>query len=281
MLVLMRLAEARVLHHPVIQRAVIFKLQRAKRVRDALNGISQRMGVIIHRVDAPFAARAVMFLIEDSVHRRVAHIDVGGRHVDPGAQDVAPLGKLASPHPAEQVKALFGWPVAPWAVFAGLRQRASVFAHLVGAQFIHIGQAARDEIFRDQVTLLIILACVVQTARPVKAKPADIIHNTFDVLGFFLGRICIVKAQIAKPAVFFGGTEVCHQRLAVSDMQMAVGLGRKAGMHLGAAAAFEVLIDGVPDKVCTLLAFRHALAPFVFWGILYRFYKLSTRLRTL
>ena len=120
MLVLMRFAETRVLHHPVIQRAVIFKLQRAKRVRDALNGISQRMGVIIHRVDAPFAARAVMFLVQDAVHRRVAHIDVGGRHVDPGAQDVAPLGKLASPHPAEQVKALFGWPVAPWAVFAGL-----------------------------------------------------------------------------------------------------------------------------------------------------------------
>ena len=45
---------------PVVERPVILELQRAQRVRDALERVRQRMREVVHRVDAPGVARPVM-----------------------------------------------------------------------------------------------------------------------------------------------------------------------------------------------------------------------------
>ena len=53
-------AEPEVDAHPVVQRSVVFKLQRAKRVRYPLQIVADGMRKVVHRVDAPLIARAVV-----------------------------------------------------------------------------------------------------------------------------------------------------------------------------------------------------------------------------
>ena len=85
-------------HHPVVERPVVLELERAERVRDALDGVRQRVRVVVHRVDAPGVAGAVMLGVADAVQHRVAQVDVRRRHVDLGAQHVRAVGELAGAH---------------------------------------------------------------------------------------------------------------------------------------------------------------------------------------
>ena len=55
---------------PVVQRPVILELQRAQRMRDALEGIGQRVREVVHRVDAPGVAGALMRDVPNAVQRR-------------------------------------------------------------------------------------------------------------------------------------------------------------------------------------------------------------------
>jgi len=69
---------------------------------------------------------------EYPVDHRVAHVQVGRGHVDPGPKGSRPVGELARPHPPEEIEVLVDRPVAPRAVSAGLGQRSPVVLHLVG-----------------------------------------------------------------------------------------------------------------------------------------------------
>ena len=102
-----------VLEVPVVERTVVFVLQGADRVGDALDGIRLPVRVVVHRIDAPGLARARMRRVEDAVHDGVTQVDVARSHVDLRAQDVAPIRELAATHAVEQVEVLFHRPVAP------------------------------------------------------------------------------------------------------------------------------------------------------------------------
>ena len=73
-----------VVQHPVVERTVVFELQRAQRVGDALEGVGQTVREVVHRVDAPRIARAMVRDAPDAIKGRVAQIEVGRGHVDLG-----------------------------------------------------------------------------------------------------------------------------------------------------------------------------------------------------
>ena len=75
---------------------------------------------VVHRIDAPLVAGAVMLGVQDAVHHRVAHVEVGRRHVDLGAQGARAVGELAGLHAREQVEVLLDGAVAVRALLAGL-----------------------------------------------------------------------------------------------------------------------------------------------------------------
>ena len=56
--------------------------------------IESRLAVreVVHRIDAPLVAGAVMLGVQDAVHHRVAHVQIGRGHVDLGAQVREPSG---------------------------------------------------------------------------------------------------------------------------------------------------------------------------------------------
>ena len=106
----------------------------------------------------------------------------------------------------------------------------------------------------------------------MEAQPVDIALDGLNVLGIFLGGVGIVKAQVALTAVLFGSQEVHDQRLAVTDVHIAVGFRRKTGVDALIAAALQVFFHSFPDKIglgysilhrCALPFFmRHEKAPF-------------------
>ena len=96
------------LEAPVVERPVVLELERAERVRDALDPVRDRVGVVVHRVEVPRVARAVVDRLADPVEGRVAQVDVRRRHVDLRAQRARAVGELARAHPAEEVEVLGG-----------------------------------------------------------------------------------------------------------------------------------------------------------------------------
>jgi hypothetical protein len=84
---------------------------------------------------------------------------------------------------------------------------------------------------------------------PVVAEPAHVVLDGGDVLGVFLRRVGVVQAQVAHAAEFGGDAEVGPDRPRVADVQVAVGLGREAGLDRLLAAGGQVLADDLADEV--------------------------------
>ena len=247
---LLRGVDPQFFHKPVVERAVRLKLQGAEGVGDALDGIALPMGPVVHRVDAPLVAGAVMGGVEDAVHHRVAQVDVGRTHVDLGAQHSGAIGKFSVAHPPEQVEILLHRAVAVGTVFARAGESAAVFADLVGAKVVHISFAGLNQLHCVVVELAEIIRGEKQPVFPVEAQPLHISHDRFDILHLLFGRIGVVETQVAFAAVFLGQAEVQADRLGVADMQIAVRLRRKAGVHPALVlAAAQVFLDDGADKV--------------------------------
>ncbi len=66
---------------------------------------------------------------------------------------------------------------------------------------------------------------------PVEAEPPDVLLDGLDVLDVLRLWVGVVEAEVTHAAVLRGEPEVQAARLGMPDMQVAVGLGRKARLH--------------------------------------------------
>ena len=234
-----------IVHHPVVERTVRLKLQRAERVRDALKRVLDGVGKVVHRVDAPLVALTVMVHIADAVDDRIAHIEVTGGQVDLRAQRAAALGELAVLHALKEVEVLLHVAVAVGGD-GGLANVAAVLLRLLGRQVADVGKALPDQLDGVLIVLFKVIAAVEEAVAPVEAQPMDILLDGVDKLDVLLGRVGIVHTKIAQAAEALGGAEVDAQGLAVSDVQIAVGLRRKPGvdgLSLELTTLCDVLVD--------------------------------------
>jgi len=247
-LVLVGGPDAELLDEPVVERAVDVELQRADAVGDMLDGVGLAVGVVVHGVDAPAVARAVVVGMEDAVHDGVAEHHVGVGHVDFGAEHLGAVGELAVAHAAEEVEVLLGGAVAEGAVGAGGGDGAAAGAYLVERLVVDIGQTFLYQQAGPFVELLEIVGGVVDFG-PVETEPADVLLYGVDILGVLLDGVGVVEAEVGAAAIFLGEAEVDADALGVADVEVAVGLGREAGLHGGAAAFGEVALDDFLQKV--------------------------------
>ena len=204
------------------------ELERADRVRDALDRVRLSVREIVGRVDAPGVTGPRMGGMHDPVEHRVAQVDVRRGHVDAGAQHPAAVGELAGAHPREEIEALLDRAVAPGAVPTGRGQRAAVLADLVRREVVDVGIPRPDEMDRPRVELLEVVRGEVEVLAPVEAQPADVRLDRVDELEFLLDRVGVVEAQVAATAELARDAEVEADRLGVADVEVAVGLGREA-----------------------------------------------------
>ena len=235
---------------PVVERPVVLVLERAQRVGDALDRVGLPVRPVVHRVHAPGVAGAVVRGLADAVHDRIAQVEVGMGHVDLRAQDLAPVLELARAHAPEEVEVLLHRPAPPPALPPGLGERAAVLAGLVGREVVHVRLPGADQLLRPLVEPAEVVAREVEMRAPVEAEPVDVARDGVHVLLALLGGVGVVEAQVAAAAQLLGQAEVEADRLGVADVQVAVGLGGKAGDHgPGEAAGLEVLQDGLPDEM--------------------------------
>ena len=129
----------------------------------------------------------------DAVDRRIAQIDVAGRHVYFCAQHAAAIGELTIAHPRKQIDILCHRTLAMRAVFSGLGQRAAKLAHLFGREIVNISQALVDQLYRELIQLLEIIGCPAHLAVPLKAQPTHIILYGQRVFLAFLFRIGVIE----------------------------------------------------------------------------------------
>ena len=101
-----------VFNDPVIEGAVVFKFQRAEGMGDVFVGIFQRVGEVIHGVNAPGTARVVVFREHDAVQHGVPHVHVAGGHVYPGSQDGFAFRDFSVFHGLEACQVFFHGAVA-------------------------------------------------------------------------------------------------------------------------------------------------------------------------
>ena len=76
-----------------------------------------------------------------------------------------------------------------------------------------------------------------------------VLDDGLDVLDVLLGRVGVVHAQVADAAELAGDAEVEADGLGVADVQVAVRLGRKAGVDLRILLLGDVRGDDVADEI--------------------------------
>jgi hypothetical protein len=83
----------------------------------------------------------------------------------------------------------------------------------------------------------------------------NVLLDGIDELGVLLGGVGVVHTEVAKTVVLLRGGEVNDHRLAMADVEIAVGLGRETGVDLHAGIGKEVLIDEIVYKI--IVSFFH------------------------
>ena len=260
-LVLMAGEDAELLDKPVVERTVDVELEGADGVGDVFDGVALAMGVVVHGVDAPFVTSAVMLGMEDAVHDGVAELHVGVRHVDFGAQHLGAVGELAGLHAFEKVEVLLNGAVAVGAVFAGFGDGATAQSDFLLGLVVHIGKAFLDELDGPEVELVEIIAGI-KDIGPLEPQPAYVLLDGVYIFGVFLHGIGVVETQVGLAAILLGKAKIETDRLGMTDVQIAVGLGGEARENGLVGALSEPLFDDFFQKI-TRCVFFHLYKLFI------------------
>ena len=256
-----RVPRAGVVEHPVVELAVRLELERADRVGHPLDGVLERVGLVVHRVDAPGVAGAVVVRVADPVEERIPHDHVGVRHVDARAQHRGAVRELARPHAAQEVEVLRGGPVAERARDARALEAAPLLPDGLLRLAVDVGLAVPHQPLGAVVHLLEVVGGEVEVLAPVATQPADVVLDRLDVFGVLGGGVGVVEAEVGAPPVPGGQAEVEQDRLGVADVEEAVRLRREAGddrtLH---PARGQVGIDDVGEEVPGARRFGHPWA---------------------
>ncbi len=214
---------------PIVEGAVILKLQGADRVRDSFDGIRQGVCKVIRGIDAPCGPCPIVSGVSDPIEDRVPQIDVWGAHIDFGAQDMGSIGKLSGSHAGKEIHILVGGSVPIRTVSAWFSERAAVFSYLIRREAIDVGFSFLNQNNGEGIELLEIIRRIEHLAVPIKSQPSDVVLYGLNVLGIFGGGIRVVESQMADSS---GGLvrdpKIKHDGLGVTDVEISIRLRRKS-----------------------------------------------------
>src|SRR5690606_40702323 len=88
--------------------------------------------------------------------------------------------------------------------------------------------------------LIEVIRGVANITAPFEAQPLDVLLDGVDILLLFLGRVGVIEAQMTLTTGLLRQTEIQADRLGMPDVQVAVGLRRKARHDLRVLAALQV-----------------------------------------
>ena len=173
-----------------------------------LNGILNRMGEIIHGINTPPVPGVVMGHVGHTVDDRIPHVDVGGSHVNLGAQDLFPILVPAVLHLLKQLQVLFNAPVPVWAFLTGSGKVASVLPDLLRGQVTDKCLSFLNQEYGALIHLFEIIGGKKQPVLKISAQPLHIRHNGFHEFRLLFCGVCIVKTQVELSTVLLCQTVV-------------------------------------------------------------------------
>src|SRR5580698_8864972 len=124
---------------------MVNKLKRTNGMCDLLNTVALSMCEIVHGIDTPFVAGAVMVLVFYTIHKRVAEEQVGMRHINFRTERFFTIFVLAAAHFFKETKIIFNTTVAEWTVCAWCYCRTLCCGYFFCREIIHISQAFFDK----------------------------------------------------------------------------------------------------------------------------------------
>ena len=213
-----------------------------------LDGIALAVGVVVHGVDAPFVARAMMMSMLDAVEDRITEHHVRMCHVYLRAEHLFTVGILAVAHFTEDTQVLLGSAVPPGALLAGsLHGAASCTDFLLGL-VVDVCKSSLDQLFGPFIELVEIVGCI-KLLLPLETEPFDVFLDGIYIFGVFLGRVGVVVAEVGLSAIFLGQSEIDAQALCMPEVQVSVGLRRKAGKDGIHFAGLEIVLDDFFEEI--------------------------------
>ena len=134
--------------------------------------------------------------------------------------------------------------------FARLGQRSAILAHLFGVQIVDIGLARLDQLHRPGMQLVEVIGGIEHPVAPIGAEPTGVGDDGVDVLLLFLLGIGVIEAQIGFAAELRRQSKVQADGLGVADVEIAIGLGRKAGVDASVVlVGLQIFEDDVANKI--------------------------------
>ena len=189
-------------YHPVIQRAVVLKLQCTDRMSYPFNGIFNRMREIIHRINTPCITGIVMGHMSDTVNNRISHINIGRCHIYFCTEYLLTIFIFSGFHFLKQLQIFLCASVSVRTLLTGFCQRSSVFPDFLRCQIADICFPFLYQLYCSLIHLLKITRRKKQTVSPVCPQPFHICFNGLHKFKLLFGRICIIKTQIKFSVIF-------------------------------------------------------------------------------
>ena len=228
-----------------------------------LYGVALAVGVVVHRINAPFVTRAVMACVLDPVEERITEHHIWMRHIYLRPEHLFAVCINSVTHFAEELEVFLYAAIAVRTLNTGLVNGASTLGNFFLSLVIDIGESPFDEILGPLIKLVEIIGSVALLF-PLETEPLDVLLDGVHILDILLDRIGVIVAQVGLASVFLCETEVYAQALGVSEMQVAVRLRREAGEYAFVLAALKVLLDYFLEEIQFFYFFFHLFNVLVF-----------------
>ena len=209
----------------------------------ALEEVALSVSEIIHRVDFPISAGAVMGSLDYAIHDGVAEVHVRRSHVDFCAKHSGAFVKLSFVHAFEEIEILLYRPIAVRRRGAGSGGCAFLCGNLFGCLVVDICFPFFDHAYCQIIELGEIIGGISLVLTPVKAEPMDVFTDGVDIFCVLLYGVGVIETQEAFAAEFFSGTKIHTYGFCVADMEIAVGFGRKTGLESSSVLSFLEVIN--------------------------------------
>ena len=189
------------------------------------------MSKIVHRINAPCISGIVMSHMCHTINNRISHIHIGRSHIDLCTEYFLSICKFSVLHVLKQLQVLLYAAVTVRAVLTRLSQGSTILSDLLGRKVAHISLSFLNELHSGLIHLLEIIRSKEQSVIPFCPQPFYIGFDGLYELCLLFGRVRIIKTQVELSAIFFCQSVIQQNGLGMSNVQISVGLRRKAGMH--------------------------------------------------
>ncbi len=126
---------------------------------------------IIHRVDFPCGAGAMMGSLDDAVHNGITEMHIGRRHVDLCTEHSRTLIKFAIVHADEKIEIFFRCAVTIWTFLSGDSGSAFLLRYLLGCLVVDISFSFFYQSYSEIKKLWKIIGSIILSVTPVKSQP--------------------------------------------------------------------------------------------------------------